>query len=703
MMDGNARWCFPPWISVTLQGHGNSMALSFLKKTFTGKGTKATSFLLCFISVFIVTFLYYQQNPFLEAFEAKTYDLRFKTLRGAIPANADIGIVAIDDKSIAELGRFPWTRTQYVPLLEKLSAAKAKVVLFDAFFPEQETPAKDKAFSAAIKKAGNVVLAVTFDVDKDFNVTGSTRSLPVIEKSAAGVGHINLSPEDDGVNRRNRLLIEADGKQIPSLGLMGAMAALGETEFTPGVFDIKLGDRHIPVDQDYSMWINYTGPPGIYPRFSFTDIVHGRVDPALLKDKVLFIGATALGIYDMRVTPFHGNTPGVEVHATVADNIISGRFVRQTGLEALFDISLIILMGLLTFYLTMRIRLYGAIPATILLASGYVWLSYFLFLQGHWVSMIYPLLAAMTALLFGGSFRYMVLERTAREMRAMFSSYLSSKLVARLEKESDAVKLGGDSKEVTVLFTDIQGFTSFSEKHTPSEVVDRLNEYFGEMVRVIEKFDGTVDKFIGDGVMAYWGAPLAQPDHENLAIACILDMKKAMENLCSKWEARGVENFVIRGGVQSGEAVAGNIGLHGKKMEYTVIGDTVNQAARLEGAAKYYGVNFLVGEHTYQKTCDRYGYRELGMIRVVGKQVPVKIYELIGLRSDLNGGLVEKFGAALGYYRERNWDEAKRHFESVLAEFPQDAPSRIYLESCEYFKRNPPPDNWDGIFNHRKK
>ena len=679
------------------------MALPFLKKLFTGKGTKATSFLLAFISVFIVTALYYQQNPFLEAFEAKTYDLRFKTLRGAIPANADIAIVAIDDKSIAELGRFPWSRSQYVRLLEKLSAAKVKVVLFDAFFPEQETAAIDKAFAAAIKKAGNVVLAVTFDVDKDFRATGSTRSLPVIEKSAAGFGHINLSPEDDGVNRRNRLLIEADGKQVPSLGLMAAMVALGEKNFTPGEFEIKLGAGHIPVDQNYSMWINYTGASGSYPRFSFTDIVHGRVDPARLKGKVLFLGATALGIYDMRVTPFHPNTPGVEIHATIADNIMSSRFIRQTGLEALFDISLIVIMGLLTFYLTMRIRLYGAIPASFLLATGYVWLAYFLFLQGHWVSMIYPLIAVMASLLIGGSFRYLVLERAAREMRAMFSSYLSPKLVARLEKESDAVKIGGDSKEVTVLFTDIHGFTAFSEKHTPREVVDRLNEYFGEMVRVIEKFDGTVDKFIGDGIMAYWGAPLAQPDHEQLAIACILEMKKAMENLQAKWKSQGVEPFLIRGGVQSGEAVAGNIGLRGKKMEYTVIGDTVNQAARLEGAAKYYGVDFLVGGNTYQKTCDTYRYRELGNIRVDGKQAPVTIYELTGLRSDPGSGLIEKFGVALEFYRARNWVDAEKYFQSIRDEFPEDRPSKIYLASCEYFNKNPPPDNWDGVFNRRNK
>lgn len=668
-----------------------------------GRNSKAAPFLFAFISIFIVIALYYNQNSFLEAFEAKTYDLRFRDLRGAIPPSADIAIIAIDDKSIAELGRFPWTRSQYVRLLDQLSAAGAKVVLFDIFFSEHETAAVDRSFAAAIKKAGNVVLPVPFDFDKDFQVIGSKHSIPEIEHAAAGIGHINFLPEDDGVNRRNKLVVEAEGKLVPSLGLMGAMAALGEKEFTTGLFDIGLGDNHIPVDADYSMWINYVGPSGIYPRYSFADIVNGRVAPEQLKGKVLFLGATALGVYDMRVTPFHKNTPGVEVHATVADNIISGRYIRHTGLEALFDMVLIVVLGLLAFYLTMRLRLHVAIPAVFLLSAGYVWLSYWIFLQGHWVSMIYPPLAAMIALSTGGSFRYLVLDRSAREMRSMFSSYMSPKLVSRLEKDPDAAKIGGDNKEVTVLFTDIKGFTSFSEQRPPQEVVARLNEYLAAMVQVIEQFDGTVDKFIGDGIMVCWGAPLAQSDHAELAVSCMLAMKKEMVRLGAKWKEEGLEPFSIRGGAQSGEAVAGNIGCMGKKMEYTLIGDTVNQAARLEGAAKYYGVDFLIGESTYLMTRDTYRYRELDKARMVGKQVPVTIYELLGTLPEPEDNRVAKFGAALALYRARNWEEAGKGFASILDEITGDKPSKIYLERCEYFKKNPPPADWDGVFNRMDK
>jgi len=679
------------------------MILSFLKNIFTGKGTRFISVLLAFFSVSVIIALNYNQNQFIEAFEDKSYDLRFSGLRGSVPLRPEIGVIAIDDKSIAELGRFPWSRTQYVRLLDKLSAAGVKAVLFDVTFSEAESKSVDKSFAEAIKRAGNIGLAVTFDLDKDLHVTNSTHSIAEIEKNAAGLGHINLVPDGDGVVRSSQLFFEVDGVKMPSLGLRAAMMASGENKFDAGLYEIKLGNQQIPVDADNRMWINYTGPPGRYPNFSFADIVKGRISSDKLKDKVLFVGATALGIYDMRVTPFSGNTPGVEVHATITDNILSGRFIRRTGLEAMFDILLIFALGLFSFYLTKRMGFYAAFPAAILLSSFYVWLSFALFKQGHWVSMIYPPVAIIFSLLTGGSYRYLVLERSARELRTIFSSYHSDKLVARLEEDPEAAKIGGDSKDVTILFTDIKGFTSFSEKHTPQEVVARLNEYLGAMVELIEEYDGYVDKFIGDGIMAYWGAPLAQPDHAKLAVACVLAMNNTMEKLCTKWLAEGVEPFAIRAGVQSGEVVAGNVGLRGKKMEYTVIGDTVNQAARLESSAKYYGVNALVGEATYLRTCDSYSYRELDKIRVLGKQVPITVYELIGLKSAEKIKLNDLFSAALAVYRAGNWEAAEKYFASIVTEFPYDRPSQMYLERCQYFKGTPVPADWDGVFNRRGK
>lgn len=676
--------------------------LSRLNDILAGKNARRIAQLLAAISLLTVTALYYTQNPFLEAFEAKSYDLRFKNMRGTIPPSPGIAIVAIDDKSIAELGRFPWSRSQYVPLLDRLSAGGAKAVLFDAFFPEPESVAADRAFAAAIKRAGNVILARSYDL-KQLQVSGSTRSIPAIEHAAKAIAHINFLPEDDGVNRRNLLLIDDHGTQVPSLGLMAAMQAQGEKEVHPNDYSILLGKHTIPVDGDNAMWINFTGPSGTYPHYSFTDIVKGRIPPDELKGKVLFVGATALGIYDMRVTPFSGNVPGVEVHATVADDIISGRFIQRSGMEALFDIAMIMLLGAITFILTMRMRLYGAIPAALLLATGYIWISYWIFLQGYWVSMIYPPLSAAVALLAGSGFRYLVLERSARAMRTMFSSYLSHELVTQLEKNPEAAKIGGDNREVTVLFTDIKSFTTFSENHTAQEVVSRLNEYLGVMVEVIHRHDGTVDKFIGDGIMAYWGAPIPQPEHAKHAVACALDMRQAMAALTRKWQQADQQPFEIRGGIQSGEVVAGNIGSPGKKMEYTVIGDTVNQASRFEGTAKYYGVSFLVGENTYLSTRDSFRFREIDKVRVVGKQIPVTLYELRGSLRDEPDELASRFSHALALCHEKQWLEAEKEFAAILIDFPADTVSAIYLARCKRFVTEPPPADWDGIYNRLDK
>lgn len=676
------------------------------------------SLLLALVSVFGVVWLYYAQNDFLESFEARSYDLRFKSLRGPLPVQSDITIIAIDDKSIAALGRFPWTRQQYARLLDRLEAAKPRVVLFDVFFPEPENAQADDALARALARAGNVVLASTFAFDAQGRVIGRTGSLPALEAAAAGRGHINLRPEDDGVNRRNPLQIayqdspSGQTRLMPALGLSAALFMLGADAFGAEPFRVWIGRgqellRDVPVNADGALWINYLGTAGAYPRVSFVDVLEGRVDPALLRDKAVFLGATALGVYDMRVTPFHPNTPGVEVHAAVADNILSQRYIHRTGMQALFDLLMIVVLGGLSFLFTARMRLQRAIAVVLALIALYLGLTYWMFLQGQWVSMVYPPVAALLALLLGGGWRFMVLERSARQMRAIFSSYVSGKLVSQLEQNPGAARIGGDSREVTVMFTDIKGFTTFSERNPAELVVDRLNEYLSAMVQIIHAHDGTVDKFMGDGIMAYWGAPLPQADHAPLALRCALGMKEKMAELTAAWQARGVEPFHIRGGILSGRVVAGNIGSTGQKMEYTVIGDTVNQASRLEGAGKTYGIDFTVGESTKRlvESDGEFRFRRLDCVRVVGKTEPVELYELrraasVSMAAD---PLVERFEAALGQYRAQRWEDAVNSFRKLVADFPDDGASRLYLQRCIEFQAQPPGADWDGVFNRQEK
>ncbi len=371
--------------------------------------------------------------------------------------------------------------------------------------------------------------------------------------------------------------------------------------------------------------------------------------------------------------------------------------------EVVFDLVFIVLLGLIAFIYTRHFGVFKAFPVAIIFSLVFLELAYWLSSLGHRVNILFPLISMFISLLISGAFRYFVLERGVRELRSIFSSYHSDKLVARLEVNPGAAKIGGDNKDVTIIFTDIKGFTAFSEQRMPIEVVARLNEYLGEMVQIIDEFDGYLDKFIGDGIMAYWGAPLAQEDHANLAIACLLAMQNSMHKLQLKWQEAGEEPFSIRAGVQSGEVVAGNIGLRGKKMEYTVIGDTVNQAARLETSAKYYGIDMLVGEGTYLRTRDLYSYRELDRVRMVGKMLPVTVYELIGPISDGPGRLQKLFAEALEIYRSQNWSEAEKVFSALVLEYPQDKPSAMYLERCQYFLRHPAASDWDGVFVRNAK
>jgi adenylate cyclase len=644
----------------------------------------------------------------LDVFENKTYDLRFTQVRGTVPHSPGIAIIAIDEASIREIGRFPWSRRHYVPLLDHLSAVGARGVLMDAFFPEAEDAAIDASLADAIARAGNVVLATAFEFAPDGTITGQTASLPAFTSAAMATAQINFLADEDGVNRYNKLFLEYGGQVYPSLGMMGAFISLmPETlDMQEGV--VVFGDRRIPVDQSGRMLINHRGPPGTYETFSFADIAAGRVDPARLKDRIFFLGATALGIYDMRMSPFHHNTPGVEVNAAIADTIIRGEFISRGLAERRLDYAFMVLLSAVTAFATLRLKSRVALPVVVLLVLGYSYYAISMFLSGRWVSVVYPLVGVAVLYSYGAYMRFMIFDRSGRQIRQMFSSYVSPKVVERLMADPDAVRVGGDSKDVTVLFTDVRGYTSFSESRTPHQVVQTLNEYLGAMAGEILDFDGTLDKFLGDGIMAYWGAPLPQEGHATMAVTCLLGMRKRLLELHRGWEARGEQLLTFRAGLHSGEVVAGNIGALGRKMEYTVIGDPVNLASRLEATGKAYGVDVILSEATLKLIGHEFLCRELDVIRVVGKKQPIRIFELVGLRADFPEGsprrkAIEDFERALAFYRARRFVDAVLIFAALSKADPEDKPPTVYLGRCESFARTAPPEDWDGVYDRRSK
>lgn len=320
------------------------------------------------------------------------------------------------------------------------------------------------------------------------------------------------------------------------------------------------------------------------------------------------------------------------------------------------------------------------------------------------MNLIYPVLTMMTIYLGITVYRYVTEEREKKKIRGAFQYYLTASVINEILKDPSKLKLGGDKKQLSVMFSDIRGFTGISEKLTPEELVRLLNEYLTAMTDVVFKYDGLLDKYIGDAIMAVFGAPLDQPDHALRACRTALEMMSELKRLREKWAAEGRPDVNIGVGVNTGDMVVGNMGSE-MRFDYTVIGDSVNLASRLEGTNKEYGTNIIISEFTYESIRNELFCRELDAVRVKGKKLPVRIYELLGEKKDAAEWqeCVGRFETGLAKYREGLWDEAIAAFRSVLEVRPADYPARLYIERCETLKENPPEGEWDGVFTMTKK
>ncbi len=627
----------------------------------TGKSAGIT---IALIVAVVLSALHLMHAQFLEVLEEKTLDMRF-SLRGKIAPGPETVIAAIDEKSINKLGRFPWPRSVWGRIVDQLTEDGAKVVVFDVFFTEPENVESDDLLQKAIKRNGRVILPVVFDFSEaGYKESGFTNKkldflvpsaysvlknanasiapleakmvLPTLFRFSAfarSLAHINMLPDIDGTLRWEMLAIKYGGDYYAPIGLQAARLYRGLDNMDL-VLDlagaVHLGDTVVPADQYGRMLINYRGPAGTFPAYSISDILDRTLPPGTFKDKIILIGPTAIGIYDLRVTPFSNNMPGIEKHASVVDSILHKDFIRRTetsvyGLIFLFAIALGITLP----------RLGAKAGAALVLAlfAGYLGFVYYLFVaRGMWFNLVYPSFALFFGYTSQTAYRFLMEERRARDIRKMFSSYVSKRIVDELMRDPNKAKLGGDRKEITVLFSDIRGFTSFSEKHQPEEVVSLLNEYLGAMTEIVFQYEGTLDKFIGDAIMVLWGAPVGQPDHAERAARCALAMIAKLKELQAKWAAEGKYVIDIGIGINTGDMVVGNMGAEGKKMEYTVIGDNVNLGARLEGLTRKYNNHIIISEYTYEKIKDIVHAVELDSVTVKGKEKPVVVYDLVGLK-----------------------------------------------------------------------
>jgi len=669
--------------------------------------------------------LYFTKVPLLEHLERRSYDLRLQALPHPRPAH--VTIAAIDERSLAEIGRWPWSRSTMARLTRALSAAGARVIAFDVFFAERESPAADQAFARELRRAGDAVLGTVFLMRADearYLGTDTLRAarralepqsiervrgelgavyrapdphgvlvnLPELQQAAARTGHVNVDVDPDGVVRRVALVQRADGRFYPSFDVQVARTYLRapspELELAAyGIAALQLGGADIPLDEEGRLLIRYRGPPGSFDTVSVADILAGRADTAQLRGRVVLVGNTAQGIGDMRVTPFGAPFPGVEVRASIIENLLQGDYLQRPGWLSLIDLAALLFLGVLLSWLLPRL---GVAAGGLLAAgagAGIVLLADFMLrAEGLWLSVVYPLL--LVALLFVTATLafYFSAFSEKRYLKHAFQHYVPPAVVEAIARDPGRLRLGGEKRDVTVLFSDIRGFTTLSETMDPEALVRFMNRYFTAMTARVFDEQGSLDKFIGDGLMAVYGAPVALTGHAAHACRAALGMCAALGDLNREWQAEGQPAVEIGIGIHSGPVVAGNMG-SAERFNYTVAGDTVNLAARIEALNKDYGTVILASEATLaqlgEPPCPT---REIDILRVRGRAQPVRLFELIPQGRYASLDWLPDYRAAYALLRAGDAARAATLFEALNAR-AGDPVSARHAAACRRAER----------------
>ncbi len=529
-------------------------------------------------------------------------------------------------------------------------------------------------------------------------------NLPEISAGAAGGGYFNMVPDPDGTIRWFPMAILYGPDIFAPMTLVGVDHYLGRpplaiTLSRLGVEEVRLGSRRIPVDRYGRLLINYLGPTGLVPTYSAAAVLEGRLPAHVLKDKLVLVGATAVGIYDLRVTPFSGVFPGAEVQATVMENLLHGNFIRTLRLHLPVMLLIVIGLGVLLGLALPRLSAAWALVFTLLLVEAYVSINYLLFSRlGLHLELFYPL-AEIGVIYLGVTMqRFLAEEQERARVKKAFESYVAPAVVQEMLKHPERLRLGGERRELTVLFTDIRGFTSMSENLDPQALVGLLHDFLNPMSEIIIKHAGTIDKYMGDAIMALFGAPLDYPDHASLACRAALDMVATLESLNQEWQKHDRPPLRIGVGINSGPVAVGNMGSD-RLFDYTAIGDNVNLASRLEGLNKFYGTNIILSQATAEALEDGFILRDVDRVRVKGKAQASGIFEVLG-EGETDPELarfLELYHQGLTFYRERQWAESAAAFQAAMELRPQDSLAQRYLGLAQKCHQKPPGPAWEAV------
>jgi adenylate cyclase len=721
------------------------------------------------IAMAVLLFLTAWDPILIRGLETASLDLRFR-LRGAKPAEAETVIVLVDDASLAKLGRPPLSRRLYAKAVDQLDRAGARVIAFDLLFAERESTVSndlrdaartaasgvseprlrqalaqlaeddpDGQFAASLRASGRVLLPLVFAfqgpaaeappqlseqvyqrLDQSlseplFPLQPHQAVLPIPElaEAASGLGHVNIAFDRDGEPRYDYLAVPFSGDFVPSLSVRVAAAHLGLPWNAVGLSlgdGIELGDRSVPTDPAMRLVVNYRGPRGTIPTYSFADLIEGRLSPDLFKGRIVLVGASFIGNADAYPGPF-GNTPipGTERLANLIDSILAGDFIRETpspwpaiviGLVALLALA----TGLAAALLPTRLAaLGGAVPIL-----GWAGGAQIAFSHGLWLPLVGPGIALAAATAGVLLFRYGFVDGQRRHIQSAFRHYLAPDLVNALAAHPERLELGGETRMLSLMFSDIRGFTAISEqfKANPQGLSRLVNRGFlSPMTKLIMARRGTIDKYMGDCVMAFWNAPLDDADHADhacdSALAMLAELDRINRELAAEADKPEFPQIHIGIGINTGECVVGNMGSD-ERFAYTAMGDAVNLASRLEGQTKTYGLSIIIGEAT-REAAPAWAALELDRIAVKGKEEAVRIYTLLGdpvyAKTREFAALAERHALMLELYRAQDWRAARVALCACRGGDPRlEAFYDLYDARLAYFTANPPAADWDGVF-----
>ncbi len=685
----------------------------------------------------------FSESKFGKAVETQTLDWRMRWASHYRHPDTSVVIVTVDQGSLrfflAQEVAWPWPREFYSALLDYLHEGGAKAVAFDMDFSQKDLDRlnvdaveSDSSFALSIRKSDNVVLITVLasgdsvsvgneSVQDRFMLHGVNGELKIphynsslaplteFQQATRRLGAANFIVDDDGVARRIPLLFMLNNGLIPQLSI--AAYSVGK----------NLNGRElnnficsVPTDRNgyYLLnWYGKGGPDGVFKYYSISSLIVSAVQlkqgaapeisPSVFKDKYVIVGGSAVGLMDFVSTPFtaYEPFPGAEIHATILSNLLKRDYLRELSPSTSWVI--IMALSLLVtgvFVNARRVSVTTLIAAAALLAYLYIAFSA-MSSRSVWLPLVGPELSVLTTLGFSGVVSYVTEGRRRRELKRLMNRYLSPEVVDEISADPDKIDFAGRELEATIFFSDIHDFTAASEKLKPKELVSSLNEYFTLVTEVVLNSGAMLDKYIGDSVMAVYGAPLPMEDHPARACLAALQIQYRLSRFYST--RRGsAPAFETRIGLNTGKIVLGNIGSV-RRLDYTAIGDSVNLASRLEGANKEFGTKILVSESTYELAKGTVDARELDLVRVKGKEIPVRIFELVcekGRMTPAEMELAEMFQEGLSFYRQREWERAVKIFLEILNRYPNDGPSKAYVARCRRLLEVGVPENWDGVY-----